>query len=281
MTLFPPIDPEIFNKDRFAGQTVLVTGAGSGMGRCIAIRAAREGASVVVSDVDETGLAETAEAVRSDGGRVLAVPADITSPAEADRLVAATVDAFAGLDVAINNAGVMDGGDDGRPAAMHLANEQYLRRTIEVNLFGTMYCCAAELRQFVAQGRGGSIVNVGSVTALTSSPGTPAYVASKHAVSGLTRAIAVDYAPFGVRCNSVNMAATETAMYERAVDFVIKSRAAGGSGTMVREGIKSTSLMARNATAWEQASAILFVASREASNMTGALVASDGGWTAF
>jgi NAD(P)-dependent dehydrogenase (short-subunit alcohol dehydrogenase family) len=281
MTQFPPIDPAIFNKDRFAGQTVLVTGAGSGIGRCTAIRAGREGASVVVSDIDAAGLAETEQALRSGGARVLAVPADISVRSEADRLVASAVETFGGLDVAINNAGVMDGGDDGLPATMHLASEQYLRRTIEVNLFGTMYCCAAELRQFLDQGRGGSIVNLGSVTALTSSPGTPAYVASKHAVSGLTRAIAVDYAPFGVRCNSVNMAATETGMHERAVDFVIKSKAAGEGGTMVREGIKSTSLMGRNATAWEQAAAILFVASREASNMTGALVASDGGWTAF
>jgi NAD(P)-dependent dehydrogenase (short-subunit alcohol dehydrogenase family) len=282
MTLFPAIDESTFMPGRFADQVVLITGAASGIGRCLAIRAAREGARVFACDINGDGVAQTADLIRAEGGIVEVAQADITSAQAAERLVSQVVAAFGGLDVAINNAGVMDGGDDGRPAPIHLASERYLRQTIEVNLFGTMYCCAAELRQFVKQGRGGSIVNVGSVTALTSSPGTPAYVASKHAVSGLTRAIAVDYAPFGVRCNSVNMSATETKMYDRAVDFVMKSRASGTSeGGMVRVGLKPSGLMGRNATPWEQAAAILFVASREASNMTGALVASDGGWTAY
>jgi NAD(P)-dependent dehydrogenase (short-subunit alcohol dehydrogenase family) len=121
---------------------------------------------------------------------------------------------------------------------------------------------------------------VGSHTALTGSAGTPAYVASKHAISGLTRAIAMDYAPHGIRCNSVNMSATETPMLERAMEFV-KSRHKDDKPDTPRATMKSSALIGRVSTAWEQAAVILFVASRDASYMTGALVASDGGWTAY
>ena len=281
MSIFPAIDPEMFTKDRFVDQVLLITGAGSGMGRCTAIRAAREGGSVAVCDIDEAAATETAKLIRDVGGKAISFRTDVTSATDAENMVKKTVDTFGRLDVAINSAGVMDGGDNGRPAPIHLANEQYLRRTVEVNLFGLMYCCAAEIRQFLSQKQGGSIVNIGSITALTSSPGTPAYVASKHGVSGITRSIAVDYAPYGIRCNSVNMAATETAMYNRALDFVKASMQTQDQGAMVRDGIKSQGLMGRNPTPWEQAATILFIASREASNMTGALIASDGGWTAF
>jgi NAD(P)-dependent dehydrogenase (short-subunit alcohol dehydrogenase family) len=195
-------------------------------------------------------------------------------------MVEAAVDAYGGLDIAINNAGVMDGGRDGWPAPVHLASETYLRRTIETNVMGTMYACAAELSRMIDQGRGGAIVNVGSNTGLTGSAGTPAYVASKHAVNGLTRAIAIDYAPHGIRCNSVNMCATETPMLERAMEFV-KSRQTAAEPDAPRPAIKTAPPIGRFSTAWEQAAVILFVASRDASYMTGALVASDGGWTAY
>ena len=158
----------------------------------------------------------------------------------------------------------------------------YLRRTIEINVFGTINSCASELSRFVEQERGGVIVNVGSITALTGNPGTPAYVASKHAISGLTRAIAIDYAPYGIRCNSVNMATTQTPMFDRALEVVREKQASAADGAnMVRKGLKSAGLIERNSTPWEQAATILFAASRDASNITGALIASDGGWTAF
>jgi NAD(P)-dependent dehydrogenase (short-subunit alcohol dehydrogenase family) len=284
MAFFPPIPEDVFTPQRFAGQSVLVTGAAGGIGRAVAIRCAREGGLVTVADLDEHRARAVADEIAAVGGTAIAARLDTTSAADTERIVAEAVAAFGRLDVAINNAGVMDGGGDDTPAPLHVATDGYLRRTIEVNLFGTMNACRAQLRRFVEQGEGGSIVNVGSVTAVTGNPGTPAYVASKHAVSGLTRALAIDYAPHGIRVNAVNMATTETPMFDRALKAVLAKRAGGGdaaAGNMVRPGMKSAGLIPRNSTAWEQAAAILFVASREASDMTGALVASDGGWTAF
>lgn len=282
MADFDPVDPDYFIPDRFRDMVVLITGGGNGIGRATALRAAREGAGVVVCDIDEAAGLDCAAAIQSEGGQSIFCKVDVTSRQDTDAMVARAVAGYGGLDIAINNAGVMDGGGADVPAPLHVATEGYLRRTIEINVFGTINSCASELSCFVGQGRGGVIVNVGSITALIGNPGTPAYVASKHAVSGLTRAIAIDYAPYGIRCNSVNMATTQTPMFDRALEIVTKKRAsAPDGGNMVRKGLKSVGLIERNSTPWEQAATILFAASRDASNITGALIASDGGWTAF
>lgn len=282
MSSFDPVDPGYFIPDRFRDMVVLITGAGNGIGRATAQRAAREGGRVVVCDIDEAAGLDCAGVIQSEGGHAIFCKVDVTSRQDTDAMVARAVADYGGLDIAINNAGVMDGGGTDVPAPLHVATEGYLRRTFEINVFGTINSCASELSRFVKQGRGGVIVNVGSITALTGNPGTPAYVASKHAVSGLTRAIAIDYAPYGIRCNSVNMATTQTPMFDRALEIVKKKRASTPDGAnMVRKGLKSVGLIERNSTPWEQAATILFAASRDASNITGALIASDGGWTAF
>lgn len=135
------------------------------------------------------------------------------------------------------------------------------------------------------QGHGGAIVNIGSIAGLTGLPGNPAYSASKHAVIGLTRNAAIDYAPHGIRINSVKMAQTDTPMVFRAYEFVKWAMDQGAGASMA--GAKSESLLQmadpdkRGSTPWEQSAVILFLLFNEAANLTGLAMATDGGWTAY
>jgi NAD(P)-dependent dehydrogenase (short-subunit alcohol dehydrogenase family) len=203
---------------------------------------------------------------------------------------------FGKLDFALNAAGVMDGTDPAAPpdfatqkpllpAAIHEATDDYWHTVFANNISSMFFSMRAELRQMLAQGRGGAIVNIGSIAGLTGLPGNPAYSASKHAVIGLTRNAAIDYAPHGIRINSVNMAQTDTPMVFRAYEFVKWAMEQGAGSSMA--GAKSQSLLQiadpdqRGSTPWEQAAIILFLLSADAANLTGLAMATDGGWTAY
>ena len=290
-----PIDSLYFSKDRLKGRVFVVTGGARGIGRAAAIRAAREGAAVVIGDWLAGKGEATAQYIRNEGGRALFVKTDIRSTEDCNRLIAQAVSTFGKVDGALLNAGVMDGtfsGDpldydkqkDLLPNAVDAASDEYWDNVMEVNATGTFKSMRAVIKQLLKQGKGGAIVTVGSIAGLTGLAGNPAYVASKHAVNGLTRSAAVDYAPYGIRVNSVNMAATATPMTDKAYEFVkeVTKRGITGMG-----GAKTESLLMMNdtkhrmATVWEQASVILFLLSDEASNLTGALYPTDGGWTAY
>jgi NAD(P)-dependent dehydrogenase (short-subunit alcohol dehydrogenase family) len=190
----------------------------------------------------------------------------------------------------------MDGGDPAQPLnfkgqrhllpnALHEATDEYWEAVVATNTTGMFKSLRAELRQMVQQGRGGAIVNIGSIAGLTGLSGNPAYVASKHGVTGLTRNAALDYAPYGIRVNSVNMAATDTPMVARAGEFVRAMKESGQGGSM--GGLKTQSILMaadsqhRSSTVWEQAAIILFLLSPDASNLTGCAYPTDGGWTNY
>jgi NAD(P)-dependent dehydrogenase (short-subunit alcohol dehydrogenase family) len=290
-----PVDKDYFIPNRFAGKTLIVTGCARGMGAAAAVRAAKEGANIVGVDwIADQGAATIAAIVKA-GGKAVFVPGDIADTAVCDRMVKTAVDRFGGLDLALNNAGVMDGVFSGDAidlekqrslvfAPIHEASDDYFDRVVRTNTTGMFRSLRAELRQMVAQGRGGAIVNVGSIAGMTGLSGNPAYVASKHAVTGLTRNAAIDYAPFGIRVNSVNMAATDTPMVERAGKLVA-AISKPISPSMGR--IKTQSILAyadsnhRSATVGEQVSMMLFLLSPEASNFTGGIYATNGGWTSY
>jgi NAD(P)-dependent dehydrogenase (short-subunit alcohol dehydrogenase family) len=288
---------DYFTPGRFAGKTVLVTGCARGMGAGAAWRLAREGANVVGVDWLEAEGRATMDAIAAEGHAIRFVPGDVGKDETCARMVAAAVEAFGGIDAALNNAGVMDGVFSGEPidyatqkdlvfAQIHEATEAYWDNVFRTNVKGIFLSMRHELRQMLAQGRGGAIVNVGSIAGLTGLAGNPAYVASKHAVNGITKNAAVDYAPYGIRVNSVNMAATDTPMVARAGALVAAQNAASGPG-MAMGKIKVNSILAyadqnrRPSTVAEQVSMMCYLLSPESGNMTGATYATDGGWTAY
>lgn len=291
-----PTSPDYFIPNRFQGKTLLITGAATGIGAATAIRAAREGANVVGMDRKDKELNETISQIKSEGHKAIAIVGSVVDTAACDRMVAEAVKVFGGLDLALNAAGVMDAGDPAKPLdfqgqrnllpnSIHEATDEYWDEVLAVNTTGMFKSLRAELRQMVKQKRGGAIVNIGSIAGLTGLAGSPAYVASKHGVTGLTRNAALDYAPYGIRVNSVNMAATKTPLTDRAFEFVKESQQ-GGKGSPTAN-LKSMSILMavdsqkRMATVWEQGATILFLLSQDASNLTGCVYATDGGWTAY
>lgn len=185
--------------DTLAGKVALVTGGSTGIGHASSLALAREGAKVIVSDVNVPGGEETVRAIRESGGEAIFIKADVLLAADVEALVNTAVATYGRLDCAFNNAGIA--GAVG--ASTHEYPDESWDRVIGINLKGVWLCMRYEIPQMLKQG-GGAIVNTASIWGLVGAPGASAYVASKHGVVGLTRAAALEYAPQGIRINAVN-----------------------------------------------------------------------------
>ncbi|MFC8512187.1 SDR family NAD(P)-dependent oxidoreductase [Streptomyces sp. NPDC057257] len=253
-------------RTRFTGRTALVTGAGSGIGRAIALALAAEGAQVAVAGRRREPLDETVRLIEEQGGKALAVTADVTDATEVGALVDAVVDRFGSLDVAVNNAGVFRGG---QPLA-DLPEDDW-RAQLDTNVTGVFLALKAQIRRMRQQPSGGAIVNIASTFgAHTRQPGAAAYSATKAAVSVLTRGAALDHIRDGVRINAVSPGAVETPMSLRP----------GETDADRTERARATLPLGRVSTTDEIAAAVLYLASDDASSVVGTDLVVDSGATA-
>lgn len=262
-------------ENRFKDKVIIVTGATSGIGKETAIRAAMEGGKVVLCGRRKSLGDEIVKEIKAKGGEAIFVQTDLTQEESAINLVKTAVNTYGKIDIAINNAGIM-----GMPCPVHKLTLEEMDSVINTNFYSVVYCCKHEINQFIKQQTGGVIINDSSVAGITGVPGLPAYNASKHAINGLTKNLAIDYAKYNIRVNSVNPSSTFTPLLERSIELH-KDQVADKTQTESFVGTKQASLLQRPSQASEQASAILFLASDDATHMTGATVATDGGFTSY
>ena len=242
-------------------KVALVTGGASGIGRAACQVYAREGAKVVVSDVDEDGGNETVRLVQQAGGEAAFVRADVAQPEDCQNLVNAAVEHFGKLDIGFNNAGI---GGEANPTGDYSVEDW--QRVIAINLSGVFYCTKYEITAMLQQG-GGAIVNMSSILGQVSFAGSSAYVAAKHGVVGLTQNAAVEYAQQGIRVNAVGPAFISTPMLsaldQQTSDLLVSLHPIGRLGTPE-----------------EVAELVVWLSSDRASFITGGYYPVDGGYLA-
>jgi A-factor type gamma-butyrolactone 1'-reductase (1S-forming) len=248
----------------FADKVVLVTGAGGSIGRAAALGFAAEGAKVVVADIRHDVAAETADIIRDRGGHALVVVADVSVSQDVERLVNTTVDKFGGLDCAFNNAGITHPDDSSW-------DEAVFRKVLDVNLVSQMLCMKYEIPQMLARGKG-SIVNMSSVMGLISqrAPILQGYTASKHAIIGLSKAAALQYASSNIRVNALCPGVTRSAMVDAAMAM----------SDAIREQLSNYAPLRGVAEPAEIAEVAIWLCSDKSSFVTGHAMVADGGYTA-
>jgi len=249
----------------FEGKSIVVTGAGSGIGRAAALQFARQGGKVLIADLNEATAKLVSEEILAAGGIAITVIGDLSDQEVVDKIVATAIKEHGGIDVLVNNAGIMD--------SMSANDEVAIKewdRVLRVNLTAPFMLSRAVLPHMLKVGKG-AIVNTASEAALRGSAAGTAYTVSKHGIVGLTNSDAVMYRNRGIRVNAVAPGGTRTNIQVVPVE--------GTEGPKILGGYMSN--VGRIAEADEVAAAIVFLASDAASDITGVVLPVDGGWSAI
>jgi len=244
------------------GKVAIVTGAAKGMGKADSLKLAGAGARVVLADIDVAGCQLVADEIKKSRGESLVVKCDTSKKADIDNVVAEAVKKFGKIDILVNNAGIY-------PFEPFLQMpEQNFQKVIDINLKGYFLMAQACANQMAKQ-KSGSIINIASIAAIVGFAGLTHYCASKGGVTGMSKAMALELAPLGIRVNNIAPGAIDTP---------------GASTTSMTEEQRKAMLapipLKRQGNAEEIANAVLFLASSESSYMTGSTMVIDGGWTA-
>jgi NAD(P)-dependent dehydrogenase (short-subunit alcohol dehydrogenase family) len=246
-------------------KAAIITGAGSGMGKAMALLFASEGAKIIVSDIKAERVEAVVKEITAKGGIAIGAVTNVSKEEDVKKMVDTAISKFGSLDILVNNAGVMD---DFTPAAE--VSDELWNRVIGINLNGPFFTCRLALQQMLKQGKG-VIVNVSSIGGLNGARAGAAYTASKHGLVGLTKNIGFMYGTKGIRCNAIAPGGVNTNIMEGANPNKFGSE-------RMNTGVTSN---IRFAEPNEIAELALFLASDKASNINGTIVVADGGWTAY
>jgi NAD(P)-dependent dehydrogenase (short-subunit alcohol dehydrogenase family) len=249
---------------QFEGKVALVTGGSSGIGLATALAFSREGAKVVIADVQEGNERKVSDLIRREGGQAVFHECDVSQSYQVRNVVEMILENFGRLDFACNNAGI-----EGTQVATADSDEAQWSRILEVNLTGTYLCMKHEIPAMLRNG-GGAIVNISSIAGLAGFAGMGAYVSSKHGMLGLTKTAALEYATRGIRVNAICPGVIQTPMIERLLE--------GDPG--LRAQLTAGSPMGRFGRPEEIAAAVTWLCSTGSSYATGQHLTIDGGWSA-
>jgi len=245
------------------GKVAVITGSGSGIGRAISVLFSKEGAKIACIDYDGDTAEETVKMIKDAGGDATALAADVSNRDEVDRAVTAAVEAYGKIDVLCNNAGVFDGF-----TPVLNVDDALWNRVININVKGVLLCSQRVIPEMLKQGKG-AIVNTASIAGLVSGGGGVAYTASKHAVIGMTKAMAAEFSPQGIRVNCFNPGGISTGMTK---DFE--------ADKATTDMLLGNQMIPRWGKPEEMANIALFLASDMSSFCTGGTYRGDAGWTA-